>query len=379
LFGGALRAQSASEAPNSASIRSAAAKAVALLQEVGARWYTKHTCTSCHHHSFPMMAFARARAHGVPVDEQKAGIHARRSSEYLHLDTGIQGAWQGSVANEEALALIALHETGVPPTVTAAAYARLIAGRQSPDGHWQSAGARPPQDYSEITVTARAVRALQLFLPDRIAEERAARVARAKAWLEAQRSNVTEELTYRSFGLAWAGANKSSLKSAADTLLRRQQPDGGWAQLPWLATDAYSTAEVMVALHEAGGIPTSHAAYRNGIRYLLNSQRDDGSWLVKSRILHPGDVSPPYFESGFPHHKDQYISCMATSWAVMALALAQPAAAVRHRPVVKLNGVLAERAEPWAESILFGSAADLAGLLKRGLAQTAGTLMARRR
>jgi hypothetical protein len=63
----------------------------------------------------------------------------------------------------------------------------------------------------------------------------------------------------------------------------------------------------------------------------------------------------------------------------MALALAQPAAAVRHRPVVKLNGVLAERAEPWAESILFGSAADLAGLLKRGLAQTAGTLMARRR
>jgi hypothetical protein len=61
------------------------------------------------------------RAHGVRVDEQQAELHARRSSQYLNLDTAIQGAWQGSVANEEALALIALYETGVPPTVTAAA------------------------------------------------------------------------------------------------------------------------------------------------------------------------------------------------------------------------------------------------------------------
>jgi ankyrin repeat protein len=366
LLPGVLSAQSPPGTYSSANIRSAAAKAVVLLQEIGSTWYTKHTCTSCHHQSFPMMAFARARAHGVPVDEQKAAVHARRSSAYLRLDTGIQGAWQGSVANEEALALIALHETGIPPTVTAAAYARLIAGRQLPDGHWQSAGARPPQDYSEITVTARAVRTLQLFLPNRMARERAAQVARAKAWLEVQSPKATEELTYRLFGLAWAGASKRILKSAADALIRRQQSDGGWAQLPGLRTDTYSTAEALVALHESAGIPISHPVYRDGIRYLLNSQRDDGSWFVKSRILHPSAVSPPYFESGFPYYKDQYISCMATSWAVMALSLALPATATRDWPPGSSNGILADRAEPWEETILFGSATELGALLKNG-------------
>jgi len=29
----------------------------------------------------------------------------------------------------------------------------------------------------------------------------------------------------------------------------------------------------------------------------------------------------PYFESGFPHGDDQWISAAATSWAAMALAL----------------------------------------------------------
>jgi len=28
----------------------------------------------------------------------------------------------------------------------------------------------------------------------------------------------------------------------------------------------------------------------------------------------------PYFETGFPHGRDQFISAAATSWAVMALA-----------------------------------------------------------
>jgi len=30
----------------------------------------------------------------------------------------------------------------------------------------------------------------------------------------------------------------------------------------------------------------------------------------------------PYFESGFPHGRDQFISAAATNWAATALALA---------------------------------------------------------
>jgi hypothetical protein len=44
----------------------------------------------------------------------------------------------------------------------------------------------------------------------------------------------------------------------------------------------------------------------------------DGSWLVRSRSR----PFQTYFETGFPHGKDQWISSAATGWATTALALA---------------------------------------------------------
>ena len=46
------------------------------------------------------------------------------------------------------------------------------------------------------------------------------------------------------------------------------------------------------------------------------SQKDDGSWWVPSRST----PVQPYFDSGFPHGKDQFISMAGTCWANMALA-----------------------------------------------------------
>jgi len=51
---------------------------------------------------------------------------------------------------------------------------------------------------------------------------------------------------------------------------------------------------------------------------LLNTQMEDGSWYVKTRAL----AVQPYFDNGFPHGVDQWISAAGTSWATMALTLA---------------------------------------------------------
>ena len=58
--------------------------------------------------------------------------------------------------------------------------------------------------------------------------------------------------------------------------------------------------------------------YRNGIRFLLRTQLEDGSWYVATRTL----PVQPYFDSEFPHGSDQFISDAATNWAVMALVRA---------------------------------------------------------
>jgi hypothetical protein len=107
---------------------------------------------------------------------------------------------------------------------------------------------------------------------------------------------------------------------ATRELRAAQHADGGWSQLAALDSDAYATGQALVALHEAGGLAVDDPVYQKGVRYLLATEHDDGSWLVKSRSI----ALQPVFDSGFPGGRDQWISSAATAWAAMALAAAVP-------------------------------------------------------
>jgi ankyrin repeat protein len=52
---------------------------------------------------------------------------------------------------------------------------------------------------------------------------------------------------------------------------------------------------------------------------LLSTQAADGTWHVRTRMISPAEVSPPYFTTGFPYKKDEYLSYAASCWATMAL------------------------------------------------------------
>jgi ankyrin repeat protein len=340
-------------------VRQAATKAIALLQNVGKNWSLP--CASCHHQILPLMTFKRAREHGIAVNEELAAQSLRQTVSYLNLDHAVQGSHEIDPPIGEGYVLLAAHDAGVLPNSTAAAYARLIAGRQMSEGKWTLADLRPPLSYSQITTTAVALRALKLYMPASVAAETDDRVKRAKAWLQSVQPKSTEERTFQLLGLAWAGAETKVLKKIADQLLIEQKIDGGWSQLPSRDSDAYSTGEVLVALDEAGGLSVQNTAYQKGVRFLLKTQAADGSWLVKTRMLHPAEVSPPYFESGFPYGKNQFISCAGTCWAAMALSLALPKPA--EKPTLKSPDLMATSVEPWVETVLFGSAADLRALL----------------
>ena len=121
-------------------------------------------------------------------------------------------------------------------------------------------------------------------------------------------------------GLTWANASAADIRTSATALLAGQRPDGGWAQLPTLETDAYATGQALVALQTAGH-EVSSAEYRRGAAYLLRTQFADGSWLVRSRSF----PVQPLRDTGFPHGKHQWISAAGTSWAATALALTLPA------------------------------------------------------
>src|SRR5262249_2819580 len=145
--------------------------------------------------------------------------------------------------------------------------------------------------------------------------ETAKRLARAKAWLASAPAETMEDKASRLLGLKWAGASLTERRKAAEELRAAQRPDGGWSQLDTLASDAYATGQALCALHDAGDLAVSDPIYQHGVRFLLQTQDEDGSWSINKRAIPANN----YFDAGFPHGQSQYASFGATCWAMMAL------------------------------------------------------------
>lgn len=366
LFLPALHAQTNSPAQ----IRSAAKRSVAMIQHGSEGFYKSMTCFSCHDHALPMLTFQLARQKGIPVDEASAAQVAAKgllaTPDLSSIDRAVQYPTIIDPAGDDNWALVAAHAAGAKPNLVTAVYARRLANWQHADGHWTTGDDRPPQSYNSFTATAVALRALQLDMPAQLHHETDERLARAKNWLLNATPKATEEFTFRLFGLHYAGATTEECSRATHDLLDLQRPDGGWAELPHLQPDAYSTGEALVALHIAGGLPVTDPAYQKGLKYLLSTQDKQGIWRIHTRQLSPAGVSPPYIETGFPYEHDQFISTDAACWAAMALMLALPETA--HPAVPQpLTALQPKGLQPWMETALFGTAAELKAKLDAGL------------
>ena len=123
----------------------------------------------------------------------------------------------------------------------------------------------------------------------------------------------------RLMGLVWTKAPRPRIEAAMRDVRTHQESDGGWSQFGRTAADAYATGLSLFALCVAG-VPPTDDSYQKGVTFLLNTQYQDGTWLVKT---HSFPVQR-YFESGFPFGRHQWISTAATSWASLAIAQTLP-------------------------------------------------------
>jgi ankyrin repeat protein len=388
---GILCAVSAAHSAHGAAVpavREAAARAVARLQASQKDWFDQEVCTSCHHQFLPALAYREAREHGIPVDEKIARADAAQAFRNFtkvdgeRLESALEQARMVDVAIGGSYSLLAADAAGVRSNVTAgvrpnlitAAYARFIAGRQKRDGHWVSFDERPPQSYSVFTATAVSLRAIDLYSDSRQRADTQTRIGRARAWLESHTAPDTEGRTFQLRGLVWSKADHAALDRFLRALERTQQADGGWGSIEGRPSDAYSTGQALVALNEAG-VPVSDPRWQRGIAFLLRTQQSDGTWRVPTRLNPPAPLSPDYFESSYPYGHDQFISAMGASWAVMALARdLGPARAVEMPPLEPpAGGERSAGIEPWAGTLLFGSAEDLRRMLDQGFDPNSAT------
>ena len=337
--------RAADTAPTPAALRSAVEKSLPLLT-AGARgsMEKRERCFTCHNQGLPIMALATAQSRGFKIDAAELAKQVKFTADFLDKNRTnyLAGKGQGGQADTAGYALWALENGGWKPDATTAAVTEYLLRWQKELEHWRPQSRRPPTEQSLFTSTHVALRGLKTFGTPEQRERMDRRFEQVRAWLRKTPAQDTEDRVFRLRSLHVAGTPEAELRVAAKELLDTQRADGGWEQLPGMATDAYATATALVALHQTGGVATADAAYQKGLRYLLDQQRPDGSWLVTSRSK-PIQIQ---FESGYPHGTNQFISISAAGWATTALALALPKTARADAG----NNVTPRDASAWVKS-----------------------------
>jgi ankyrin repeat protein/mono/diheme cytochrome c family protein len=327
--------------PDDSTIITSAEKALAALQTTAARsreaflrHVSKQDCVSCHQQYLPMAAVGHARNRSIRIDREAAREQIETivnlTDPYSKRERVAQALFHPDPAHTFGYQMFGFVAERVPPGALTDAEVHHLVTIQETDGRWINNIPRPPMMSNDVTATALSIHAIKYYGWRGREEEFAASIEHARRWLWGVKAETNEEATFQLLGLRWAGEPAEKLTFLAGLLRQEQRKDGGWAQLPTLESDAYATGEALYALAQVVKYPMTDPAWRRGLRFLLERQEDDGTWHVARRAF----PFQPTMNSGFPHHRDSWISAAATSWAVMALAQASPVGSAPGKPAI---------------------------------------------
>ena len=310
-----------------ASLHASVERALPPLQRCDVAFLDRAGCVSCHNNSLTAMTVSEARSRGFRVNEQISASQLKKISAFLqdNAERALENEGIPGGIDTVSYVLLGMAAEKYPGDAVTDVWARYARNSQSADGRFRCRTVRPPLETSDLQVTAATIRSLLAYAPKSQQTEYRRSVDRAVRWLERAEPASTEDHVFQVLGLIWGSGNRETIRKTASQLLALQRSDGGWGQIPPLASDAYATGQALVALWQSGIVAPDNTQYQRGLQYLVQSQLEDGSWLVRTR----SPSFQPYFDSDFPHGYDQFISAAATNWAVMALLPAASRSAAR--------------------------------------------------
>jgi len=314
------------EAGGIADPRISVQRAVNLLLPTAPVGFQKRACISCHSQALVGMAAAEARKKGIAINEEMARTNLQQieSSHKIVGELAMQGDQPGGNIIAIGYVMMALAAEQHPSDKMTAQLTHASAALQLQDGSWTPNGvSRPPMEDTLVTATAMGARALTLYPVPGLKHQLDEKIRRTERWLLAVDARSAEDRAMKLMGLVWTKAPQADVDAGVRQILAQQRPGGGWPQRDGMEPDAYATGISLYALHTAG-IPANNGAYLKGVRFLQQTQYQDGSWLVKTRA-YPTQV---YFESGYPFGNNQFISAGAASWSALAIAFTLPDGAV---------------------------------------------------
>jgi len=308
--------------PTPSAIKAAIQNSIPLIEKAAAGSARERKCFTCHNQALAVLALDEAKQRGFTIDEANFQLQIEHTA--AHLKRGLNnyraGKGQGGGPDTASYALWTLELAGRQPDEVTTAVTGYLLERNQDKAHWIRNSTRAPSMSSDTNTNYFVIRALKTFGTKEQRPRTEARIKQAQQWLLDLKPASTEERVFQLRSLFLLDVEESVTKTAIHELIKQQNTDGGWSQLPTINSDAYATGTVLVALLRSDQITADHPGITQGIQYLLQTQQPDGSWHVASRAK----PFQTYFETGYPHGKDQFISVTASSWATVALLLALP-------------------------------------------------------
>jgi hypothetical protein len=273
-----------------------------------AKWRKERQCATCHHGALTVWALSEARSRGFAVDAAALADISKWTKERLKdIDKPRDTRPGWNMVNSVAVYLSVMAQVVPKQKVLNVEERKQIAGHllrhQEADGSWAwslaPAKNRPPPFFeSDEVVTLLASMALAPHADAKTGRDK------ASAWLTKHKPNdTTQAEAFRLLAQVQARAKPDVIQQASESLLRRQNKDGGWSQLKELRSDAYATGQALYVLSLAG-FKHDGAEIRRGVAFLVAQQKDDGSWPMKQRAhegVKPGTNAMPliYFGSAW--------------------------------------------------------------------------------
>lgn len=306
---------------NPAEIRAAVERAIPLMEQGAQGTLEERSCFTCHHTAAAVFALDAARQRGFEIDSELFEDMLEQSYQQVRVAADLpRGRERPGDPDMSAWALATLDRAGWTADSQTDRAVDYLLQYNDDLPNWAFRFSRPPTAGSDFTSTWICLRAITRFADDPQQIRAELRAADAETWLKKTPAADTEDRVYKLRCLDLIGYDAAAIRLAAQDVLASQRADGGWAQLPDQESDAYATATALAALVDTRQVAIEDEAWRRGLAYLLGTQLEDGTWFVKTR-------SPPFqrfYESNFPHGKDQFISYSATAWSVYALVQTLP-------------------------------------------------------